>query len=75
VPRTPLLYEEVDLEFHEPYLFSKLLNPHDQYASGNLIPLHFTAMDGHAEIVYLLLKWNGIPVAPLDTKKLSPVVV
>ncbi|CAK9230076.1 unnamed protein product [Sphagnum troendelagicum] len=29
-------------------------------------------MDGHTEIVDLLLKWEGIHVAPLDTKGLSP---
>ncbi|KAH9560919.1 hypothetical protein CY35_06G133600 [Sphagnum magellanicum] len=29
-------------------------------------------MDGHTEIVDLLLKWPGIHVAPLDTKGLSP---
>jgi len=40
--------------------------------AGNLTPLHFAAMDGHMEIVDLLLKWEGIHVAPLDTKGFSP---
>jgi ankyrin repeat protein len=46
--------------------------PKELPPAGNLTPLHFAAMDGHTEIVDLLLKWPGIHVAPLDTKGLSP---
>jgi ankyrin repeat protein len=51
-------------------LFSKA--PKEVPPADNLTPLHFAAMDGHAEIVDLLLKWPGMHVAPLDTKGLSP---
>jgi ankyrin repeat protein len=51
-------------------LFSKA--PKEVPTAGNLTPLHFAAMDGHTEIVALLLKWERIRVAPLDTKGLSP---
>ncbi|CAK9224455.1 unnamed protein product [Sphagnum troendelagicum] len=53
-----------------PNLFSKA--PKELPTAGNLTPLHFAVMDGHTEIVDLLLKWPGIHVAPLDTKGLSP---
>jgi ankyrin repeat protein len=53
-----------------PNLFLKA--PKELPPAGNLTPLHFAAMDGHTEIVDLLLKWQGIHVAPLDKKGLSP---
>ncbi len=53
-----------------PNLFLKA--PKELPTAGNLTPLHFAAMDGHTEIVDLLLNWPGIHVAPLDTKGLSP---
>ncbi|KAH8960382.1 hypothetical protein BDL97_06G129300 [Sphagnum fallax] len=53
-----------------PNLFSKA--PKDLPSAGNLTALRFAAMDGHTEIVDLLLKWPGIHVAPVDTKGLSP---
>jgi hypothetical protein len=46
--------------------------PKELPPAGNLTPLHFAAMDGHTEIVDLLLKGPGIHVPPLDTKGLSP---
>ncbi len=53
-----------------PKLFLKA--PRELPSAGNLTPLHFAAMEGHTEIVDLLLKWPGIHVAPLDTTGLSP---
>jgi ankyrin repeat protein len=46
--------------------------PKELPTAGNLTHLHFAAMEGHTEIVDLLLEWPGIYVAPLDTKGLSP---
>ncbi|KAH9560931.1 hypothetical protein CY35_06G134800 [Sphagnum magellanicum] len=63
-------WEPDHLELCRPDLFSKA--PKELPPAGNLTPLHFAAMDGHTEIVDLLLKWPGIHVAPLDTKGLSP---
>jgi ankyrin repeat protein len=40
--------------------------------AGELTPLHFAAMEGNTVIVDLLLNWERIHVAPLDTKGLSP---
>jgi ankyrin repeat protein len=58
--------------FHRcrPNLFLKA--PKELPPAANLTPLHFAAMEGHTEIVDLLLKWPGIHVAPLDSKGLSP---
>jgi ankyrin repeat protein len=58
------------LDFCRPNLLLKA--PKELPPAGKLTPLHFAAMDGHTEIVDLLLKWPGIQVAPLDTKGLSP---
>ncbi|CAK9275452.1 unnamed protein product, partial [Sphagnum jensenii] len=63
-------YDSIDLRLCRPNLFLKA--PMELPPAGNLTPLHFAAMDGHTEIVDLLLKWPGIHVAPLDTKGLSP---
>ncbi|KAH8960313.1 hypothetical protein BDL97_06G126000 [Sphagnum fallax] len=63
-------WEPDHLDFCRPDLFSKA--PKEVPTAANLTPLHFAAMDGHTEIVDLLLKWEGIHVAPLDTKGLSP---
>jgi ankyrin repeat protein len=63
-------WESYDLMLCRPNLFLKA--PKELPPAGNLTPLHFAAMDGHTEIVDLLLKWPGIHVAPLDTKGLSP---
>jgi ankyrin repeat protein len=63
-------WESDHLMMCRPNLFLKA--PKELLPAGNLTPLHFTAMDGHTEIVDLLLKWEGIHVAPLDTKGLSP---
>ncbi|KAH8960380.1 hypothetical protein BDL97_06G129100 [Sphagnum fallax] len=64
-------YDAIDLSLKRPNLFLKA--PKELPPAGNLTPLHFAAMDGHTEIVDLLLKWPGIHVAPLDTKGLSPL--
>ncbi|KAH9560916.1 hypothetical protein CY35_06G133300 [Sphagnum magellanicum] len=53
-----------------PNLFLKA--PRELPPAGNLTPLHFAAMDGHTQMVDLLLRWLGIHVAPFDTKGLSP---
>ncbi len=63
-------WEPDHLDSCRPDLFSKA--PKEIPTAANLTPLHFAAMDGHTEIVDLLLKWPGIYVAPLDTKGLSP---
>ncbi|CAK9275421.1 unnamed protein product [Sphagnum jensenii] len=63
-------WEPDHLDFCRPDLFSKA--PKEVPTAANLTPLHFAAMDGHTEIVDLLLEWEGIHVAPLDTKGLSP---
>ncbi len=63
-------WEPDHLDLCRPDLFSKA--PKEVPTAANLTPLHFAAMDGHTEIVDLLLKWEGIHVAPLDTKELSP---
>ncbi|CAK9230867.1 unnamed protein product [Sphagnum troendelagicum] len=63
-------WEPYHLDLCRPYLSSKA--PKEVPTAGNLTPLHFAAMDGHMEIVDLLLKWEQIDVAPLDTKGLSP---
>jgi ankyrin repeat protein len=63
-------YDSIDLFLCRPNLFLKA--PKELPPAGNLTPLHFAAMDGHTEIVDLLLKWPAIHVAPLDTKRLSP---
>jgi ankyrin repeat protein len=63
-------WESDDLERCRPNLSLKA--PKELPTAGNLTALHFAAMDGHTEIVDLLLKWPGIHVAPLDTKGLSP---
>ncbi|KAH9560915.1 hypothetical protein CY35_06G133200 [Sphagnum magellanicum] len=62
--------ESHHLPLCRPNLFLKA--PTELPTAGNLTPLHFAAMDGHTEIVDLLLKWEGIHVAPLDTEGLSP---
>ncbi|CAM6022860.1 unnamed protein product [Sphagnum balticum] len=63
-------WEPDHLDLCRPDLFSKA--PKELPPAGKLTPLHFAAMDGHTEIVDLLLKWPRIHVAPLDTKGLSP---
>jgi len=63
-------WEPDHLDLCTPYLFSKA--PKEVPTAANLTSLHFAAMDGHTEIVDLLLKWEGIHVAALDTKGLSP---
>ncbi|CAK9275451.1 unnamed protein product [Sphagnum jensenii] len=63
-------WEPDHLDLCRPDLFSKA--PKEVPTAANLTPLHFAAMDGHTEIVDLLLNWEGIHVAPLDTKGLSP---
>ncbi|CAK9230866.1 unnamed protein product [Sphagnum troendelagicum] len=63
-------WEPDHLDLCRPDLFSKA--PKEVPTAANLTPLHFAAMDGHTEIVDLLLKWPGIHVAPLDTKGLTP---
>jgi ankyrin repeat protein len=63
-------WESDHLNVCRPNLFLKA--PKELPPAGNLTPLHFAAMDGHTEIVDLLLKWPRIHVAPLDTKGLSP---
>ncbi len=63
-------WESDHFDMCRPNLFLKA--PKELPPAGNLTPLHFAAMDGHTEIVDLLLKWPGIHVAPLDTKGLSP---
>ncbi|KAH9560934.1 hypothetical protein CY35_06G135100 [Sphagnum magellanicum] len=63
-------WESYHLMLCRPNVFLKA--PKELPTAGNLTPLHFAAMDGHTEIVNLLLKWPGIYVAPLDTKGLSP---
>ncbi|KAH8960378.1 hypothetical protein BDL97_06G128900 [Sphagnum fallax] len=63
-------WEPGHLDVGRPDLFSKA--PKEVPTAADLTPLHFAAMDGHTEIVDLLLKWEGIHVAPLDTKGLSP---
>ncbi|CAK9878935.1 unnamed protein product [Sphagnum jensenii] len=63
-------WESSDLMLCRPNLILKA--PKEVPTAGNLTPLHFAAMDGHSEIVDLLLKWEGIHVAPLDTTGLSP---
>jgi ankyrin repeat protein len=63
-------WESDDLMMWRPNLFLKA--PKELPPAGNLTPLHFAAMDGHTDIVDLLLNWLGIHVAPLDTKRLSP---
>jgi ankyrin repeat protein len=63
-------WEPGHLDLLRPDLFSKA--PKEVPTAADLTPLHFAAMDGHTEIVDLLLKWEGIHVAPLDTKGLSP---
>jgi ankyrin repeat protein len=62
-------WESRHFDLCRPDLFSKAPKVP---TAANLTPLHFAAMDGHTEIVDLLLKWPGIHVAPLDTKGLSP---
>jgi ankyrin repeat protein len=69
-PSGPKPWESDHFELCRPNLFLKA--PKELPPAGNLTPLHFAAMDGHTEIVDLLLKWPGIHVAPLDTKGLSP---
>jgi len=64
-------WEPDDYDLCRPNLFFKA--PKELPPAGNLTPLHFAAMDGHTEIVDLLLKWPGIHVAPLDKKGLSPL--
>jgi len=63
-------YDYIDLMLCRPNLFLKA--PKEVPTADNLTPLHFAAVDGHTEIVDLLLKWPGIHFAPLDTKGLSP---
>jgi ankyrin repeat protein len=63
-------WKSIDLMLCRPNLFLKA--PKELPPAGNLTPLHFAAMDGHTEIVDLLLKWEGIRVAPVDTEGLSP---
>jgi ankyrin repeat protein len=63
-------WESDDLNMCRADLFSKA--PKELPTAANLTPLHFAAMDGHTEIVDLLLTWPAIDVAPLDTKGLSP---
>ncbi|KAH9560935.1 hypothetical protein CY35_06G135200 [Sphagnum magellanicum] len=63
-------WEPDHLQLCRPDLFSKA--PKEVPTAGNLTPLHFAAMDGHTEIVDLLLKLPEIHVTPLDTKGLSP---
>ncbi|KAH9560937.1 hypothetical protein CY35_06G135400 [Sphagnum magellanicum] len=63
-------WESDHFDMCRPNLFLKA--PKELPPAGNLTPLHFAAMDGHTEIVDLLLKWPGIHVAPLDTTGLSP---
>ncbi len=63
-------WESHHLDLCRPNLFLKA--PKELPTAANLTPLHLAAMDGHTEIVDLLLKWPGIHVAPLDTKGLSP---
>ncbi|KAH9560929.1 hypothetical protein CY35_06G134600 [Sphagnum magellanicum] len=63
-------WESYDLMLCRPNLFLKA--PKELPTADNLTPLHFVAMDGHTEIVDLLLKWPGFHVAPLDTKGHSP---
>ncbi|CAM6016296.1 unnamed protein product, partial [Sphagnum balticum] len=63
-------WESDHFDMCRPNLFLKA--PKELPPAGNLTPLHSAAMDGHTEIVDLLLKWPGIHVAPLDTTGLSP---
>ncbi len=63
-------WESDDLLLCRPNMFSKA--PKEVPTAANLTPLHFAAIDGHTEIVDLLLKWPRIHVTPLDTKGLSP---
>ncbi len=63
-------WESIHLDVCRPTLLLKA--PKELPPAGNLTALHFAAMDGHTEIVDLLLKWPGIDVAPLDTEGLSP---
>jgi len=63
-------WESHHFDLCRPNLFLKA--PKELPPAGNLTPLHLAAMDGHTEIVDLLLKWPGIHVAPFDTKGLSP---
>ncbi len=63
-------WESIHLDVCRPNLFLKA--PKELPTAGNLTPLHFAAMEGHTEIVDLLLKWPGIHVAPLDSNGRSP---
>jgi ankyrin repeat protein len=64
-------WESIHLRLCRPNLFLKA--PKELPTAGNLTPLHFAAMEGHTEIVDLLLKWPGIHVAPLDSNGRSPL--
>jgi ankyrin repeat protein len=63
-------WESNDFILCRPDLSSK--PPKEVPTAANLTPLHFAAMDGRMKILDLLLKWEGIHVAPLDTNGLSP---
>jgi len=63
-------WESNDFILCRPDLSSK--PPKEVPTAANLTPLHFAAMDGRMKILDLLLKWEGIHVAPLDTTELSP---
>jgi ankyrin repeat protein len=66
----PKPFEQHHFDVCRPNLLSKTPM---QLSSGNLTPLHFAAMRGQMDIVCLLLKWEWINVAALDTKGFSPL--
>jgi ankyrin repeat protein len=55
-------------ELYRPDLFSK--KPEEQ-PSRDLTPLHFAAMDGHMEVVRVLLEWEGIDIDAEDSAGLT----
>ncbi|CAN5967003.1 unnamed protein product [Sphagnum jensenii] len=66
----PKPFEQHHFDMCRPNLFSKTPT---QLSRGNLTPLHLAAMEGQTDIVCLLLKWERINVAALDTKGFSPL--